>query len=55
MQDFAVQSVEQIDDASKRVRVQADVRSLDTGVVRPRSLLVTMRRQGDRWMITELR
>ena len=55
MQDFTVDSVEEIDDASKRVRIQAAVRSLDSGVVTTRSFVVTMRRRDDSWMITELR
>jgi len=52
--NFDVQGIEPIDDASKRVSVVAELRRPDGQMAR-RTLEVTMRRERDRWMITEVR
>src|SRR5687767_2752631 len=54
VRDFDVQEIERIDEASKRVTVLARLHRPD-GQMSERSLVVTMRRQSDRWMITEVR
>jgi hypothetical protein len=50
---FDVDSVEAIDEVSKRVTVLAQLRRPDGQITR-RSLVVTMRREDGAWMITEI-
>ena len=51
---FDVERVETVDDASKRVTIEAQVAATDGQMVE-RTLVVTMRRQDDGWIISEIR